>query len=308
MHRGIYILANDKVIDQTIALINSIRFYDSDTPIVMIPYNNDYQKIKELFAQFSHVTIFENLDLIDHFSEQVTQICGKDLLDRPNLLRKLLCWFGPLEEFLYIDTDIVVFDKIINNLSYLKEYDFICYDYQHTGGISQVFNPAIQENNVFSENELKDVFNSGFWISKQGIFSEETIWDVFRECVRHPEYFYLLNSDQTILNYLIIKYVSRRFNIVRRPNQAPGNWAGSSHFQTQGNILIDPKLNQLLQFIHWAGIRIQPGCPYWEIWEYYRDLNPALPAAAIPAPVQKSKWQQMLDNLKNQLRQLKPKS
>ncbi|NET02982.1 MAG: methionine synthase [Sphaerospermopsis sp. SIO1G2] len=302
MKRGIYILANDKVIDQTLALINSIRFYDQETPIVMIPYNDDYHKLEDLFTHFSNITVFENLDLINYFSEQITKICGKDLLDRPNLLRKLVCWFGPLDEFLYIDTDIVVFNKIADNLNYLAEYDFICYDYQHSGGIDQVFNPAIQENNIFSEDELKGVFNSGFWISRKGIVSEDNIWEVFQDCTRYPEYFYLLNSDQTILNYLILKYVPRHFNIARGMEKVPGNWGGSSHFQIKDNILIDSQLKQPLQFIHWAGIKIKPGCPYWEIWDYYRSLNPNLPTYIPPQPVKQSFLRKTLRNIKNKLK------
>jgi hypothetical protein len=44
MNRGIYITANDKVTDQAIALLNSIRLYDPDTPITLIPYDDNYQK------------------------------------------------------------------------------------------------------------------------------------------------------------------------------------------------------------------------------------------------------------------------
>lgn len=36
-----------------------------------------------------------------------------------------------------------------------------------------------------------------------------------------------------------------------------------------------------MKYIHWAGIRIEPGCPYWEIWEYYRYLNVSKPLQAI---------------------------
>ena len=79
------------------------------------------------------------------------------------------------------------------------------------------------------------------------------------------------------------------------------------HFQIQGNTLFDPTVNQPLQYLHWAGIRIQPGCPYWEIWEYYRNLNPNIPPAAIPTPAKKSQWQQTVDDLKKQIRQLKNK-
>jgi lipopolysaccharide biosynthesis glycosyltransferase len=305
MNRGIYLLGNDKVMDNAIALINSIRFYDQDTPIVMIPYNENYQAIAEVLSKFSRVTIYENLEYIKYFCEQVDNICGENFFDRPNLLRKLVCWFGSFDEFLYIDTDIVVFNKIIDNLSYLQENDFLCYDYQHTGGIDQVFNQSIKDNNIFQETELKDVFNSGFWGSKKQAFSEEDIWEVFRECVRNPEYFYLLNSDQTILNYLVLKHVPRRFNLVNRPGKTPGNWAGSPHFQAQGHILIDSKLNQPLHFLHWAGMRIEPGCPYWEIWEYYRNLNPSLPAQVFPDQRKQSQWRKTLNQMKNLFQFLK---
>ncbi|MGI8499877.1 MAG: Npun_R2821/Npun_R2822 family protein [Hassallia sp.] len=302
MNRGIYIVANDRVMDNAIALINSIRFYDQDTPIVMIPYNENYQAIAEIISNFPKVNIYENLEFIQKFSEQANQICGQDLFERPNLLRKLICWFGIFDEFLYIDTDIIVFNKIIDNLKYLTEFDFVCYDYQHLSGIYEVFKQPILENKVFSSHEVKDVFNSGFWASKKHVFSEEDVFKALNKVAAHPEYFDLSTVDQPILNYLVLKHVPRRFNIVNRPGKAPGNWAGSPHFQAQGHILIDSKLNQPLQFIHWAGMRIEPGCPYWEIWEYYRNLNPSLPQPIFPVKVKKSSWQQTLSQIKTLFR------
>nr|MBA3924514.1 methionine synthase [Nostocaceae cyanobacterium] len=85
----------------------------------------------------------------------------------------------------------------------------------------------------------------------------------------------------------------------------PGNWAGTPHFQTQGHLLLDPTVNQTLQYLHWAGFRIQPGCPYWEVWEYYRHLNPSLPPAVFEVPIAKSQFGQILDKLKHQMRRLK---
>ncbi|MBC7516775.1 MAG: methionine synthase, partial [Alkalinema sp. FL-bin-369] len=35
MSRGIYITANDRVADHAIALLNSIRAYDTETPVVL---------------------------------------------------------------------------------------------------------------------------------------------------------------------------------------------------------------------------------------------------------------------------------
>jgi hypothetical protein len=307
MNRGIYIIANDKVTDHAIALLNSIRLHDASTPIVMIPYDENYLGIAEILQKYYGVQVYEDLDFIERLSKKLHETFGSKFFARPNQFRKQACWFGPFDEFLYIDTDIVVFEKIIDNINYLSTYDFICCDYQHAGGITNVFTSKVLEENVFTEREIQDIFNGGFWGSKKNLISEQDLYDTFAECAAHPEYFDFSQktSDQPIINYMLLKRIERRFNIVRREGKAPGNWGGSPHFQNKDNILYDPSVNQPLQYLHWAGIRIQPGCPYWEIWEHYRHLNSALPPAVFPAPVKKSPWEQTLDNLKNQWRQVK---
>ncbi len=309
MNRGIYIIANDKVIDHAIALLNSIRLHDQNTPIILIPYDENYHRIADILNTYYGVKTYEDLDFIDRLSQNLHETFGGKFFARPNQFRKQACWFGPFDEFLYIDTDIVVFEKIIDNLNYLNTYDFICCDYQHSGGIKNVFSPKVLEDKVFTNTEVQDIFNGGFWGSKKNLISEQDLYDIFTECASHPEYFDFSEktSDQPIINYMLLKRIPRRFNIVRREGKAPGNWAGTPYFQSQGNLLFDPKINQPLQYLHWAGIRIQPGCPYWEIWEHYRHLNPSLPPAAIPTPETKNQWQQMVEQLKGQLRQLKTK-
>jgi lipopolysaccharide biosynthesis glycosyltransferase len=307
MTRGIYIIANDKVIDHAIALLNSIRIYDSDTPVVMIPYDDNYQKISEILHNNFGVKLYPDLEFIERLSRRLHETFGGKFFARPNQFRKQACWFGEFDEFLYIDTDIVVFEKIIDNLDYLQDYDFLNCDYQHLGGITNVFSQRVLEDKVFSETEVKDIFNGGWWASKKNLISEDDLYEVFSECAAHPEYFDFSQktSDQPIINYMLLKRIPRRFNIVKREGKAPGSWAGTPHFQRQGNILIDSTVNQPLQYLHWAGIRIQPGCAYWDIWEHYRNLNPSLPPVDFPVPVSKAPWEKMLDNVKSQMRKLK---
>ena len=293
MSRGIYITANDRVTDQAIALLNSIRLYDPQTPIVLIPYNDQYQNIAQRLSPYG-VKVYQDLPFIERLSQKLYDIFGENFFARPNQFRKQACWFGEFDEFLYIDTDIVVFEKIINNLNYLEQYDFLCCDYQHSAGITNVFTPKVIEAGVFTEDEVKDIFNGGFWASKKNLLSEQDLYTAFSECAAHPEYFDFSRktSDQPIINYMILKYIEKRFNIVRRPEKAPGSWAGSNHFQRQENILVDPNVNQPLQYLHWASIRIQPGCPYWDIWKYYRYLNEPEPAE-IEITSNKSIWQKI---------------
>ena len=286
MTRGIYITANDRVTEQAIALLNSIRFYDPEIPVVLIPYDDQYHAVAELLGQKYGVTVYEDLEFIDRLSNKLHQVFGDRFFARPNQFRKQACWFGAFDEFIYIDTDIVVFEKISDNLNYLSEYDFICSDYQHAGGIANVFSPQVLEDGIFTEAECQDIFNGGFWGSKKNRISEAELYEVFSECAAHPEYFDFSQktSDQPIINYMMLKRIPKRFNIVRRPGKAPGNWAGTPHFVSVGkDRLIDPKTNnQPLQYLHWAGMKIQPGCSYWEIWEHYRYLNESKPQAVIP--------------------------
>ena len=302
MTRGIYITANDKFTDQAIALLNSIRTYDSETPVILIPYDNFYQGIADRLQQNYGVQVYEDLEFIERLSTQLQQIFGEKFFARPNQFRKQACWFGPFDEFLYIDTDIVVFEKIIDHLNYFSKYDFLCCDYQHAGGLTNVFTSEI--HNVFSPEELKDMFNGGWWASKKNLISEQDLYETFAECAAHPEYFDFSQktSDQPIINYMILKRIKRRFNLVIGENKGPGNWAGSQNFQRDGYRLIDTNVNQPLQYLHWAGIRIEPGCPYWDIWEYYRYLHEPKPDIYPPSQPVQNHEPKFIKKLKNKLK------
>ncbi len=298
MNRGIYITANDKVTDHAIALMNSIRFYDPDVPVVMIPYDDNYQEIAKILSDRFGVTIYSDLDFIERLSQRLYAIFGAGFFARPNQFRKQACWFGEFDEFLYIDTDIVVFEKIVDNLDYLQEYDFLCCDYQHSGGIKNVFSQAVIEQNIFTKAELQSIFNGGFWASKKNLISEADLYDTFSECATHPKYFDFTQktSDQPIINYMILKKIPKIFNLVYKDGKAPGSWAGSQHFKQKDNILFDPNTNKNLQYLHWAGIKIRPGCPYWDIWKYYRYLNEIVPTdeELLPPVKQENRIKQLI--------------
>jgi hypothetical protein len=304
VRRGIYITANDRVRDHAIALLNSIRRYDSEIPVVLIPYDENYLQIAAELKERFGVEVYGDLEFIDRLSKRLHETFGEKFFARPNQFRKQACWFGPFDEFLYIDTDIVVFERIIDNLNYLKDFDFLCCDYQHKGGLTNLFMPKILKDKVFTEAELQDTFNGGWWASKKNLLSESDLYETFQECAAHPEYFDFSQktSDQPIINYMILKRVAERFNIVRRPGGAPGNWAGSPQFKPiADHRLTDPSINQSLQYLHWAGIRIEPGCPYWDIWHHHRYLGEVAPTdSGTPktVAVKLTPWQRLRRQVK----------
>ena len=274
MSRGIYIMANDSVIENAIALLNSIRLYDADVPVIMIPYDEQHLEIARTLKKHYGVEIYEDPQLLKKLPERVNKIFGKKFFTRVNQFRKQACWFGPFDEFLYLDTDIVVFEKIIDSLDYLSQSDFICCDYQYLNGVKFLFTQKLLEVRIFSDEELRGVFNAGFWGSKRGLISENDLYQTLEECAQHLDYFDFSKkvSDMPIFNYLVLKLAKRCFNIVKDTGKkGAGSWAGMPHFVHHGNQLIDPNVNQPLKYLHWAGIKIEPGCPYYDIWNYYRQ-------------------------------------
>jgi hypothetical protein len=303
MNRGIYIVANDKVLDNAIALLNSIRYHDPDVPVFLIPFNDQYKKVAQILKQKHHVEVFPNLDFVEKFTQKVAEIFDRDFLNNPNKMRKFVQWFGPLDEFLYIDTDIIVFEKIIDILNYLDKYEFICCDYHYKKRkLADVFSTAIQEQEIFSDRELEDVFNSGFWASKKGIFSESQLYELLQECASHREYFDFSykTTDQPILNYIILKSTEKRLNLVKISDNEPGSWAGSRHFIEKEHILYDGEYR--LRYLHWAGTPMTIGGAYRELWEYYRYLGEEKPPQEILPPPQKSQWQKFITQVKQQLK------
>jgi hypothetical protein len=299
MARGIYLVANDKVMENAIALLKSIRYYDAEIPVCLVPFNENYHKVGAALAK-QRVELFPNLEFIDNFTNKIAKIFDRDFLALPNKMRKFALWFGPFDEFLYLDTDIIVFEKIANILDYLAHFEFICCDYHYKNRrLADIFSPLILEKKIFTEAELQDVFNSGFWASKKGIFSEKELYELLTECAQHREYFDFSakTTDQPILNYIILKSTKNRLNLVKLPDKEPGSWAGSKHFQRRDNILYDS--NKPLRYLHWAGTPMVAGGAYREIWEYYRYLGEAKPASISLPSKQQNWWQKLINKIMN---------
>lgn len=299
---GIYIVANDRVTEQAIALINSVRYYDREVPIFLIPFDDNYQQVVTALTSRHTVTLFPDLAFVQTLTEDIGKTFSRDFLALPNKMRKLATWFGPLERFLYIDVDIIVFDQIAAALNYLNFYDFICCDYHHSGrGINDIFSSIVLERKIFTQTELKDVFNSGFWGSKKSSFSYETLMSILKDCAAHREYFDFSRktTDQPILNYLVLKTLSKRLNLVHVEEWSAGSWGGSTHFKQHDRILYDGE--RRLKYLHWAGTPMRPGGPYRDLWQEYRYLGEDKPIVPPQASDDNRSIQQLIPQFIAQL-------
>ena len=304
--RGVYIVANDKVKENAIALLSSLRLYDPDIPVYLIPFDEAHQSVAKQLAQMYQVELFPDLDLLASLTDTIGEIFPRDFLALPNKMRKLAAWFGPLEEFLYIDTDILFFTAVSETLSYLDRADFIWCDYHYKRGLEDVFSNVVVERDIFTKEELADVFNSGLWGSRKCALSKAQLIDILKECAAHREYFDFSSgtTDQPIMNYLVLKAIPRRLNIAKANSKEPGSWGGSSHFEQREQVLFDG--DRPLRYLHWAGTPMRRGGPYRDLWTYYRYRNdPQGKADAMEADqAEPPKGQTIKHQIKNGLRSL----
>lgn len=208
--KGIYTLANDKgsVIDDTLAFLNSLFTYEQNYPVMLIPYNDDYHKIASIVGKQYDVKIYENKDLLNAFDNASNDIFGKT----SHLFRKFACWFGPFDEFIYYDTDIVVLHEQKEIFDLLQNYDFVRDGSIRQLGIRTVFTERIYERNLFPREEIKELFNAGFFASKKRVVSYDQLMRIFKEAVDIADIFDMQN-DQPLLNYMMLRDIPNRANL-----------------------------------------------------------------------------------------------
>ncbi len=281
MSRGIYFLANDRFLDHALAFANSVRAFDPDTPLVMIPHREPTGRAARTLARLPGFALWEDRAGLRRLDRRLRLLFGREFFPRPENLRKLACWGGPFEEFLVVDADIVVFERVASLLDALREVDFLCYSDQHRSGLAHVFTRRALERGWFPDGIAHEVFNGGFFGARRDVLPEARLAALLEEAAAQRDCLDRARggSDQPILNWVVLRGIARRRNLYREGLE-PGMWAGAAHYRESAEgpqRLVDPAVGRPLRFLHWAGLRIGPGAPYWETWLHYRLRDASLP-------------------------------
>ncbi|MEL6259803.1 MAG: Npun_R2821/Npun_R2822 family protein [Cyanobacteria bacterium J06626_6] len=297
--KGVYILANDVVIDQLIALINSIEEnVGSDLPICVVPYDDKTLRSREATKRYPQVQWFDDADMIEKWETFATQIWqahptafdvwatrGVKGVNRMGMHRRFCCFDGPFEKFIYLDADILVMDSLDLLFDSLNTHDFVTYDFQYKD-LSHVYDvSAASLTNVFSQERLDtEIFCAGLYASKKGIFTDESLAKLLQYLQSgDAEILYFNGPDQAILNYMVMKTGLNATNLARTlpAEETTGCCVTSPHFTEQDHVLFDK--GQRLIYLHYIGVgskffqKIAAGenitFPYRNLYLYYRYLK-----------------------------------
>lgn len=298
MTNGIYILANDVVFDHLVALLNSLEVNGAkDIPFCIIPYDDQLQKVRVEIATRHNVTLFDNSDSIDYWENFATQVWkthakaqkvwqskGWKPVQCLEMHRKLCCFDGPFDKFVYFDADTLLMGSLDYIYQKLDEFDWVANDFQYKSDWNYIFDfssPKLPQ--ILNIDELQShIFCAGWFASKSGILNRNNCSQILEKLTSgEAEIMSLRGADQSLLNYLVARSKISFYNFAyHQPEQVTGNhW--SSQFDVRDYVLYDK--GRRLTYLHYMSIssaKFTQLCagenvdiPYRDLFLYYRYLK-----------------------------------
>lgn len=330
---GIYILANDFVYHQLVALLNSIEVnVGAEIPICIIPYDDRLEKVRAEVDRRPQVTVFENQASIERWeafavrawkahdrAQKIWQARGLPSTYRLAMHRKLCCFDGIFDKFIYFDADTLAMNSVTPIFEQLKDFDWITNDYQYCSDVKYIFDaPRSQLLKYFELDALNThIFCAGWFASKKEVFTEEMLEDLLTKLeAGEADLMALGGPDQSLMNYMVLRSGISYYSFTYHGGAPGSHW--SSEFEERDRILYDK--GQRLNYLHYMSVsskKFNQLCegfdveiPYRDLFLYYRYLKapqerPLLSKKA-KNPSEFSKLiKRKVDNLKYRFRQLK---
>ncbi|MCP6762695.1 MAG: sugar transferase [Fischerella sp. CENA71] len=296
---GICTLANDRVYDQLIALLNSIEaIYGQQISVCVYPYDDNTEQIAAEIACRPNVQLYNNQYSIQKWDEFVYNIwdahptakknwweVSGDKYYRVGTHRRFCAFDGPFNHFVYMDADTLLMSQLDKIFAQLNQSDWVVYDFQYKD-LSHVYNVSSAKlREIFTPEQLQTkIFCSGFYASKKNIFDSQR-QEYFLEKLRQGEVaiLYDMAPDQTILNYMVMRSGIYIYNFAHHlpENEISGCCVTSPHFEEKNHVLYDH--NTRLTYLHYIGLsskifnRVCNGenidFPYRDLFLHYRYLH-----------------------------------
>jgi hypothetical protein len=296
---GIVTLANDRVYDQLVALLNSIEaILGREMPVCVYPYDDNTAQIAALIGTRPQVQLYQDRDSMDRWDafarnvwdlhptarQRWSQANSKEVYHRIGTHRRYCAFDAPFDRFIYMDADTLLMGQVEPIFQQLDTVDFVTYDFQYKDPthVYEVSSKKLTE--VFAPKQIEtEIFCSGFYGSKKGIFEREKREWLLSQLTEEAEILYAMAPDQTILNYMVMRSQLPYCNLsLALPNaEKTGCCVTSPHFETRDNILYDQ--GNRLTYIHYIGLssklfaQVCQGenidFPYRDLFLHYRYLH-----------------------------------
>jgi hypothetical protein len=280
---GVFVLANDRVVNWLSAFIASFRAYNPALPLLLIPFNEQSSRCVAIVRQaggdvYRDDAAFERLERIGRDLEIGKTATG------PHWFRRFAAFDGPFDAFAYLDCRMLVLGDVSGFAAAAQAFDVPLVHYDAV--INQVYNDGPVRTS-FCRQGLGHGFSSNIWASRKGLFSLEQMEAAGKELVAVRDQMNPRNTDQFFLNYLCDSHGLRACHIADLDSRlAHSAWAND-----RGSIYEDAdrvwrkwdfgglQHRRQMLFLHWAGIRLHPAMPHFSV--YRRFFQPRGPLGML---------------------------
>lgn len=271
--RGVYFSANDAVYDWVVAFLNSYRRFNPDLTLYLIPFDEKCDRLLDIQSEYDFKiytdSAFERLEAIGEAFE-----LGHSPGVGPHWFRRYAAFWGPLDEYIYLDARQIILADLEPFVKAPREYGF---EFMHYDcALDQVYEPGPFRCEMLRQNRARG-FNSGRWASRKGLFSMGEFEKLAEEALRIRDQLNPRNTDQAFINYCCdmkpVEYGHFAEVMGGICQQGWANQPGSVYKQDGAYYLwnyggLDHKKQVVL--LHWAGISESPGMPKRKLFARYR--------------------------------------
>ncbi|WP_212843733.1 hypothetical protein [Catellatospora sp. IY07-71] len=275
--RGVYFVANDAVLDQAIAFLNSFRAHNPTIALCLIPYDDDVSGLVRLAGEYDF-GIWSDDDTLAWCDGVSRRFHDRTV----GQYRKLAMWEGPFDEFVYIDTDTVVLTDIGFVFAHLADFGFVASHSNLPQIRKWVWKDSIYDAQVLTGRQIAYAANTGFLVSRRQCLPRTAVDERLPAAVALAEHMELYCCEQPLLNYLIVTSGIRHGSLMtiaaktRSWHIPMERWAGDPSYVVEDGRVVVPDTPHLL--MHWAGEWARARdtgaqIPYFALWNHYRRLR-----------------------------------
>ena len=218
---AIYLVANKASQLDFENLVYSIRLSGCTETIALIPFDdNEITDSKYL----KDVKILRPDDFPPSAHEFICEL-SKILSDCPiGFLRRFYAYFGPFDQFIYSDNDVVALCNWTKIFSCLRDYDLVHADQEYqTFGRYNFKNPR-RCIDSFGEKSLSSAITAGFFASKKSDHYLFSMLKALSWMNKFKDHCYC--HDQTMLHIASLIGAWNCLNLCKPPNEWLSSWSG----------------------------------------------------------------------------------
>lgn len=265
---GIYILGNDRVYDFATTCIKSIRRWNSEMPIALIPFDERIDRLSSILGKCGgevlEDALMEKMDSCGH------ELWGEEKVSH-RMFRKFCAFWGPFDQFLYLDADIAMLSdpQALFEIFGGQSLDFMSFD----SDFNRVYHVGAFREQMIANGSKG--FNAGHFMGRRGVIAPADVERLVQAAknVRHE---FQDKIDQSFLNFAVDELGLKHRRLVEIDHTyADKQWGDLKRFrEVSGQYVLSNRMHQdngkKMPFIHWSGHQARSNFANKSIFYKYR--------------------------------------